>query len=275
MHLEQRLYVASQDTTAKLLHVPLTAWCRHLDWRCGISQSAVKGGMESQTKTQQPTIHVTIVEFKQSIAFAGCGAEASIGQLTRLTSLLLSVDRRLSPRLSAHWSTSSTCNGDRRLQLQLLGGSGSGSDASNGSHGGNRSCPAGMAASGNTSLQELTLEWEPPLLDDELAAAAVALPDLRQLALRPSRDACPGLWGFKGAGLEAFGACHRLRDISLYQCNDVEGQQLVTHVPQISSHARLQLTNLMRPMVSDRDAQRLREAFHLKHGRHLQVMNRR
>jgi hypothetical protein len=208
-----------------------------------------------------------------SIAVAGCGAEASIGQLTCLTSLLLSVDKRLSPHPPANRSASS-CNGDRRLQLQLLGSSRTASDASNGSHGGITSCPVGMAASSNTSLQELTLEWVPPLLDDELAAAAVALPDLRRLAIRPSRGSCPGLWGFTGAGLGAFGACHRLRDISLCQCNDVEGQQLVMHVPQISSLARLQLSSmLMRPMLSDSDAQRLREAFYLKHGRHLQVVN--
>ena len=53
MHVEQRLYVATQDTTAKLLHVPLTAWCRHVDWQCGISQSAKPHGLPMSIPASQ------------------------------------------------------------------------------------------------------------------------------------------------------------------------------------------------------------------------------
>ena len=195
-------------------------------------------------------------------ATAGCGAEAAIGRLTRLTSLLLSIDR----------TGTSASDPDRQLQLQLLGRSLSASGAGSGSSSDETCCHAGMAASGNTSLHELDLECTQELFDGELAAAAAALPDLRQLTIsQPSWRSCLGLQGLKGAGLAAFSACRRLRDSSLLSCSDLEGQQLVTHVPQISSLARLQLYGSMRRMATDSDARQLREAFYLEHGRHLQV----
>ena len=212
------------------------------------------------------------IVFTQSIAPAGCGAEAAIGQLTRLTSLLLSID-----------GVGTTASDPAApLQLQLLGRSVSAGGAGNGSSSDQTRCPAGVAANSNTSLQELTLECTGQLLDDELAAAAAALPDLRRLKIsQPRWPDCTGLWGFKGAGLAAFSACPRLRDISLWQCVDVECQQLVTHVPQVGSLARLQhvlkpkyCSELLGTDTADDDARRVCEAFYLKHGRHLQVVRR-
>ena len=157
------------------------------------------------------------------------------------------------------------------LQLQLLGcdraahaadgnGSGPGCDGSVGSW---------PAASRNTSLQELRLSCANWLSDDELAAAAVALPDLRRLSVTGGNNSVDMLRGLSGAGLAAFTACRRLRHIELPCSAVLEGQQLVTHVPQLTSLTSVWLTKS--PQVDSSTATELQAAFRAKHGRHLQV----
>lgn len=99
---------------------------------------------------------------------AGYGAEAAIGRLTCLTSLHLSVDRRED-------SPGNT------LQLQLLGCGGAAGGSEGGATGHSSSVRGGTSARRSMGLQELSLECTGQLSDDELAAAAAALPDLRRL----------------------------------------------------------------------------------------------
>jgi hypothetical protein len=212
---------------------------------------------------------------RMELLAAGCGAEAAIGQLTRLTSLHLSLDRRrTAPTKSDNPATQqSQPLASVPLQLQLLGCSRAAGGASgNASMGSCSSCS--LATRRNTSLQELTLEILGPLSDDELAAAAAALPDLRRLEVAsspiPHADAMRGL---HGATLATFSACRRLRDISLPAVGQLDGRQLVAQLPHISSLADLQLIGC--PSVGD-DAQRaLVEAFVAAHGRRLRVNMRR
>jgi hypothetical protein len=187
---------------------------------------------------------------------AGCGAEAAIGQLTRLTSLHLSVDRRKdSP--------------DTTLQLQLLDCSGAAS-GSDGGRSGSGSGSGRSSARSSMGLQELSLECIGPLAADELAAAAAALPDLRRLEVSGHPYLNYGkLQGLVGSGLAAFGACQRLRNVLLRRCEDLEGQQLVMQLPQISSLASIQIENCWR--VDSSVVGELQAAFRREHGRTLRV----
>lgn len=191
------------------------------------------------------------------MAAAGCGAEAAIGQLTRLTSLHLSVDQREdSP--------------DTTLQLQLLGCSGPAGGSEGGATGHSSNVHGGPSARSSDGLQELSLECFGQLSDDELAAAAAALPDLRRLEVdgyyiteyKPLR-------GLVGSGLAAFSACRRLRDLSLLRCEMMEGQQLVMQLPRISSLASVLILDGTR--VSNSDVKELQTAFKHEHGRSLRV----
>ena len=194
---------------------------------------------------------------------AGCGAEAAIGQLTRLTSLHLSVSR-VKGRPSA------------TLQLQLLGcggaAGGSAGEVCGSGNGSGRSSDVcgGTAARSSIGLQELSLECRGPLSDSELAAAAAAVPDLRRLEVSGHFDQrnVP-LTGLTGSGLAAFTTCRRLRDVLLRHCACLEGQQLAMQLSQISSLASVQFENC--PGVSSSDVGELRAAFRRRHGRTLRV----
>lgn len=184
--------------------------------------------------------------------FVGCGFEAAIGRLTRLTSLQIYIDRAQAA--------------PSPLQLQLLGCSGVSSTA--GVSGTRNSSASGRAIEGyNTSLRELSLEIGGQLSDDELAAAAKSLPDLRRLEVY---RACEGTGSSPcGAGLAAFSACQRLRDISLRRCSNLDGQQLVEQLPRIGSLATLQIVHC--PGVGISAMRELRAAFKAEHGRRLLV----
>jgi hypothetical protein len=104
-------------------------------------------------------------EITAGFHFAGSGAEAAIGQLTRLTSLHMSVDQECTalldeadlPTMQRSRSTASI-----PLQLQLLG-CGERTSNANGDITVTRSASCKSAARRNTNLQELTLEcaWYP------------------------------------------------------------------------------------------------------------------
>jgi hypothetical protein len=140
---------------------------------------------------------------------AGCGAEGFIGQLTRLTSLHMALNwRRVDtvPQLG--------CADARRacvpLQLRLLGCnravSAAGGDGS--VPGCSGSADGSPAARRNTGLQELSLLCPDWLSDDELAAAAAALPDLRRLSIEGCKNVrLNNVEGLSGAGLAAFSVC--------------------------------------------------------------------
>ena len=178
--------------------------------------------------------------------------EAAIGQLTRLTSLHLELIR-LEPSPGTP------------LQLQLLdcGRAASSSDSRGSSSGRRSGVCGGTTARSSVGLQELSLEHMNLLSDDELVAAAAALPDLRVLDIhgRSGRDHAP----LRGSGLAAFSACQRLRNILLRRCGDLEGQQLVMQLPHISSLASIQIENCWR--VDSGIAGELQAAFRHKHGR--------
>jgi hypothetical protein len=109
-----------------------------------------------------------------------------------------------------------------------------------------------------------------PLSDDELAAAAGVMPDLRRLdvagCIFGSRDVLVGLYG---ATLAAFSGCRRLRDISLWHGPHVDGRELVKQLPQIGSLASLQVRGC--PGVNSKAVGELQAAFQAVHGRHLSV----
>ena len=126
---------------------------------------------------------------------AGHGAEAAIGQLTRLTSLILYMERQSvdtappdDPRTSQRapqLTSGAAGSAFVPLQLQMLGCGAAASAA--GGESGVPGCSSGAGSSlakRNTSLQELMLCVSSWLSEDELAAAAEALPDLRQLWVR-------------------------------------------------------------------------------------------
>jgi hypothetical protein len=209
------------------------------------------------------------VDFKQvlhccmaymRVSAAGRGAEAAIGQLTRLTSLHMSVNRHRDSLVISH-------------QLQLLGGgaaAGGSQGGANGSGRGSSVYGGGTIARRNMGLQEISLECMEELSDNELAAAAAALPDLRRLEVigyfgQPHLL----LRGLIGTGLAAFSACRRLRDISLRRCEVLEGQQLVTQLPRISSLASVWISDC--PGVDSSIVGELQAAFRRQHGRHLRV----
>jgi hypothetical protein len=207
---------------------------------------------------------------------AGCGVEAAVGRLTRLTSLHLSVDRARTPQMAANPPSMQQPPQPSRilspcppvpLRLQLLGCSGATSSGS-GSSGG---CSSGGTAAGrNTGLQELALECWGSLSDAELAAAVAALPDLRRLdVVGGYQHTSEALVGLHGARLAAYGACLRLRHISLLRVAHVDGHKLVAQLPHIASLASLQVQGC--PRVSNSNVAELQAAFRAKHGRHLSM----
>ena len=119
-------------------------------------------------------------------------------------------------------------------------------------------------------LQKLSLECFGQLSDDELAAAAAALPDLRRLEVGGYyRGEYKPLRGLVGSGLAAFSACRRLRDISLLLCEMLEGQQLVMQLPRINSLASLHIVDC--PGVTRSKVRKLQAAFRRQDDRNLQV----
>ena len=157
------------------------------------------------------------------------------------------------------------------LQLQQLGCSGALHRAS-GPRRNSSSGSGGAAASSNvrnTGLQELSLECIGSLSDDELAAAAGAMPDLRRLEVTGSEFAQNMLVGLYGTRLSDFSACRRLRDISLQNGPNLDGQELVRQLPQLSSLASLQVRGS--PFVKRNAVRELTAAFQAEHSRHLLV----
>lgn len=194
---------------------------------------------------------------------AGCGAEAAIGQLTRLTRLDLSIHRQRidmapadgpgtpqrAPQLSCGAVSSSAYV---PLQVQLLGCGrlASAADGSVGVPDCHSSVGSKPTAQRNTGLQELDFQCTSWLTDDELAAVAAALPDLRQLSVVGGGRSVVGggrmeefeLRGLTGAGLAAFTACRRLRDIRLPYSVDLDGQQLVAQLARLTSLTSIDFT---------------------------------
>jgi hypothetical protein len=214
----------------------------------------------------------------------GCGAEAAVGHLTRLTSLHMSIDRTQNPPyqdMPPEARRHAVCRLARQrsmltavpLQLQQLGCSkaprrAGGSHCNSCSGSGSGGLAAGSIAR-NTGLQELTLECKGHLLDDELAAAAGAVPDLRRLKVSGSGAVDESVIGLYGAGLAAFSGCQRLRDISLWHLPHLHRRQLVTQLPQIGSLAGLQVREC--PLVTFDALRQLQAAFQAEHGRRLLV----
>ena len=168
---------------------------------------------------------------------AGCGAEAAIGQLTRLTSLHLSIDRGARSLCFYDPLSELPLPFSLPLQLHLLGCSAQADDA--GSATGASGCAAGggdgsslTAAGRNTGLQELSLECVMQLSDAELATAAAGLPDLRLL--------------------------------------DTAVSQLAAQLTALSGLASLHLTRC--PRVGRGSVRRLQAAFWARHKRTLQVV---
>ena len=211
---------------------------------------------------------------------AGNGTEAAVGLLTRLTSLHMALSPVDEDELQPP------------LQLQLLGGTAAANAAGGGvstaSDGGvsgdvitisDSSVSGGVISIGslssgslqryNTGLQELSMEAVSQLSDDELAAAAGALPDLRRLEVFRRNEGGSDPLSPHGPGLAAFSACRRLRDISIRRCPDLSGQQLVQHLPRISSLASLEIVHC--PCVESSAIRELQAAFQAKNGRHLPV----
>jgi hypothetical protein len=161
------------------------------------------------------------------------------------------------------------------LQLQLLGGGGAAGGVcddvgASGSGGG-----SGGGGGENPSLQNVVIECSGGLTDKDLAAAAAALPDLRQLELimTPGEPAdCAA--SLRGPGLAALGACRRLTHLTLNRCMNLEGRELAVQLPSIGSLETLQLAGcgIMR-RVDDDSIGELQAAFQAKHGRHLPVLD--
>ena len=205
---------------------------------------------------------------------AGCGAEAAIGQLTRLTSLHLSIDRGARDFCPSHPPPEPQLPLSPPLQLHMLGCSAqadgdatSTTKCASGSSGGNGHA---VVAGGNTGLQELSLECVMQLSDDELAAAAAGLPDLRRLVVAASRHCMEPLRGMRGARLAAFSSCRRLRDVSIEYCAELQFQQLAAQLPALGALASLHLTKC--PRVGRGSVRRLQAAFWAQHKRTLQVV---
>ena len=156
------------------------------------------------------------------------------------------------------------------LHLQLLGCDAAAGAA--GSSGRVSGCSTddggGPAARRNTGLLELGLHCPTWLSDNELAAAAAALPDLRQLKLAGGNN-LDQLQGLSGAGLAAFTACRRLRDIELPYSADLKGQQLVAQLPRLASLNSVKLRNS--PGVGSTSVDEVQAAFQAENSRHLLV----
>ena len=116
-------------------------------------------------------------------------------------------------------------------------------------------------------LQELSLHCSNWLSDDELAAAAAALPDLRRLSVMGGENSLRGL---TGAGLAAFTACRRLRKIELPYSAELEDQQLVAQLPRLTSLTSVKLMDRS-GRVDGSIVTALQAAFQAERGRHLYV----
>lgn len=221
-----------------------------------------------------------ILQLMRMLHVAGYGTEAAIGQLTCLTKLQMSVDRdRASRSTGKQVREAANMHGCRSpLQLQLLGGGSdeaasgncedvTGASSCSGSSGGGRAA----GASRNTRLQDLSIECSGGLTDDEVAAAAGALPDLRQLEVIASpgqpADVAASL---HGCGLATLSTCHRLQHFRLSVCANLDGRELAAHLPSIGSVVKLQLARC--PGVDDSNIRELQAAFWAKHGRQLPVL---
>jgi hypothetical protein len=149
------------------------------------------------------------------------------------------------------------------LQLQLLG-----CDRAASAVGGDGSVTSSSAAKRNTGLQELTLRCPNWLSDDELAAAAAALPDLRRLGVMGG-NSLERMRGLTGAGLAAFTSCRRLRDIALPHSADLEAQQLLAQLPRLGALTSVKLRKSVG--LDSSTVTELQAAFQAEHGRHLHV----
>jgi hypothetical protein len=215
----------------------------------------------------------------QTLLFtAGCGAEAAIGQLTRLTSLHLSIDRGAQPdnpyRLEPLPEPPLPLLPP--LQLHLLGCSAQANGAGNAT--GASGCAGGgggglAMARRNTGLQELSLECVVRLSDDELATAAAGLPDLRLLHISASWRFMEPLRGLRGGRLAAFSSCRRLREVSIENCAELQFRQLAAQLPALGALASLHLERC--PRVGRGSVRRLQAAFWAQHKRALQVVQER
>jgi hypothetical protein len=210
---------------------------------------------------------------------AGCSVEAAIGQLTRLTRLDLSVHRQRSDMVPAdgpctlphgpQLSCGAAGSAYAPLQLQLLGCNGAASAVDG--EGGAPGCYSGAGSSRpagqrNTGLQELHLHCTKWLTDDELAAAAAALPDLRRLSVTAGigNSACV-LHGLSGAALAAFSACRRLRDVTLpyrFECADLNARQVVAQLAHLTSLTSIKFARTAR--VHSNTEMELKAAFRAK-----------
>ena len=208
---------------------------------------------------------------------AGCGIEAAIGQLTRLTRLDLSVHRQRIDMVPAdgpctlphgpQLSCGAAGSAYAPLQLQLLGCSRAASavDGEGGAPGcysgaGSSSRPAGQR---NTGLQELHLHCTEWLTDDELAAAAAALPDLRRLCVTAGTGICGCvLHGLSGAALAAFSTCRRLRDVALPCSADLNAQQVVAQLAHLTSLTSIKFVRTAR--LHSNTVMELKAAFQAK-----------
>ena len=206
---------------------------------------------------------------------AGYGTEAAIGRLTRLTKLHLSVDRDRASRCTRKRVREGVGTLERGSALQLLdssraaGGVCDDAGVSGGGGGG------GSGGSRNTGLQNVVIECSGGLTDTDLAAAAAALPDLRQLELITIPGE-PADWtaSLRGAGLVALGACRRLTHLTLNRCINPEGRELAVQLPGIGSLQTLQLIGSTRmDRVDDNSIRELQAAFQAKRGRQLPVLN--
>ena len=153
------------------------------------------------------------------------------------------------------------------LQLQLLGcDRAAGAAGSDGSIPGCISSAGGSPASGrNTRLQELILCCRDWLSDDELAAAAAALPDLRRLSIVGcNNNRLNMVEGPSGAGLAALTACRRLRHIELPSSADLKAQQLMAQLPRLASLTSVKLRE--RPGVGSYTVAQLQAAFQAEQG---------
>jgi hypothetical protein len=95
-----------------------------------------------------------------------------------------------------------------------------------------------------------------------------ALPDLRQLGVRGDLEH-GGLPGLSGAGLAAFSACRRLRSVSLTECSELEGQQLLAHLQLVEDLATLEVNDCAR--VESSAIRELQAAVLARRGRQLEV----
>jgi hypothetical protein len=121
------------------------------------------------------------------------------------------------------------------LQLQLLGCGRAASTAD----GSVSRCHSGAGSKldvkCNTGIQELRIQTTNWLSDNELTAVAAALPDLRRPDLVAIERSQNGLYDSTGAGMAAFSACQRLRDMVLPCSIDLDAQRLLAQLARLTS----------------------------------------